>query len=48
MAGLVAMLSTSKREVYLCGPDSFVRHTQQLLQYIVGDNLQVHRDTYAF
>jgi len=47
-SGLATIDRLSEREVFLCGPDGFMRHTQALLESIVGADLNLHTESYSF
>jgi len=47
-SSLAQIDNLAEREIFLCGPDGFMRHTQQLLQSIVGADLKLRTESYAF
>lgn len=47
-ASLAGIERLSERETYLCGPEGFMRHTQALLQSIVGADFRIHAESYSF
>ena len=47
-ASLARIKKLSERETFLCGPDDFMRHTQTLLESIVGADLNLQTESYSF
>ena len=47
-ASLSRIKKLSERETFLCGPDDFMRHTQALLESIVGADLNLQTESYSF
>ena len=47
-ASLADIEALSEREVYLCGPDGFMRYTQTALESIIGHELKLHTESYSF
>jgi len=47
-SSLASIDKLAEREIYLCGPEGFMRHTETLLQAVAGADLNVQKESYSF
>ncbi|MEM7082944.1 MAG: oxidoreductase [Pseudomonadota bacterium] len=47
-ATLSAINNLTEREIFLCGPDAFMRHSESCLEAILGTELTIRKESYSF